>query len=84
MCKTRRVSVHVHVILFKLGKPLALRLLFKVPRNTKYKKTTTDLRGGESKIDDEVHVASEIYLNSNVYEFFREQEGFCTFQNSHT
>ena len=56
------------MILFKLGNPLALRLLFKVPRNTKYKKTCQwDLGeggggGGESKIDDEVHVASEINL----------------------
>ena len=56
-------DVHVHVILLKLGKLLALRLLFKVPRNTKYKKQQWDLGWvGESKIDDEVHVASEINL----------------------
>ena len=54
------VHVHVPVILFQLGNPLALRLLFKVPRSTKYRKTT--MGWGESKIDDWVHLASEINL----------------------
>ena len=62
------IVTHVHVILFKLGKPLVLRLLFKVPRNTKY--TGGGGGGGDSKVDDEVHVAEYcgwIYSCEQVY-----------------